>query len=244
MKGEETGPEQRLLALYHCDGAVMRLILLGPPGSGKGTQAQLLCQRNGLEHIGTGDIIRQAIRENTPAWVLAKPFVADGLLVPDDLVNQLIAERFGRPDRPEHFVMDGYPRTVAQGIAFDQVLGQLHLGLTAVLLLTVDDEEIVRRLEGRWSCPKPGCMRTYHTESDPPRVRGVCDKCGTTLVQREDDRVETVRARLVVYHQNTVELIPHYRAQCLLRTVEGQGTIEQVYSNLMKALNQQAGPPC
>jgi adenylate kinase len=222
----------------------MRLILLGPPGSGKGTQAQFLCQRNGLEHIGTGDIIRQAIRQNTPMGARAAPFVAQGLLVPDDLVNDLIAERFHRADRPEQFVMDGYPRTVAQGVAFDGVLGQLRLNLTAVLLLTVADEEIVRRLGGRWSCPKPGCMRTYHTESNPPRVPGVCDKCHTPLVQRDDDRVETVRARLVVYHQNTVELIPHYRAQCLVRPVEGQGTIEQVYANLMKALKQQAGPPC
>jgi len=222
----------------------MRLILLGPPGCGKGTQAQLLSQRTGVEHIGTGDIIRQAIGEQTPAGCRAKPFVQAGLLVPDDLVNELVAERFRREDRPSRFVMDGYPRTVAQAIAFDVVLRQLHLPLTSVLLLTVDDDEIVRRLAGRWSCPKRGCLRTYHTESNPPRRPEVCDRCGTTLIQREDDRVETVRARLVVYHKNTVELIPYYRAQCLLHEVPGQGPIEQVYANIMKALNQQAGPPC
>src|SRR5438132_417029 len=194
----------------------MRLILLGSPGSGKGTQAQLLSRNNRLEHIGTGDLLREAIRRDTPTGRRARPFVEAGQLVPDDLVNDLIAERFRRPDRPERFVMDGYPRTLAQARAFDAVLAQQGLGLDAVLLLKVSDEVIVRRLTGRWSCPKPGCMATYHTESNPPRVPGVCDDCGTLLVQRADDKVETVRARLVVYHRDTVELIPYYRARGFL----------------------------
>jgi adenylate kinase len=222
----------------------MRLILLGPPGCGKGTQAALLCQRNRLEHIGTGDILRQAIHQGTPSGLRAKPYVADGRLVPDDLVNDVIAERFNRDDRPDRFVMDGYPRTLAQAAAFDQVLRQQFLDLSAVVLLHVDDEEIVRRVAKRWSCPKPGCKATYHTESKPPKVPGVCDLCGTALVQREDDRPETVRARLVVYHKNTEELVPHYRAQGLLHEVPGHGTIESVYANIVKVLNRQAGPSC
>ncbi len=189
----------------------MRLILLGPPGCGKGTQAALLCRRNRLEHIGTGDILRQAIRSHTPSGERARPFVETGRLVPDDLVNDVIAERFGRDDRPERFVMDGYPRTLAQAASFDQVLRQQFLDLTAVVLLEVSDEEIVRRLSGRWSCPKLGCKATYHTESNPPRVPEICDNCGTPLVQRDDDKVDTVQRRLVVYHKNTEELIPHYR---------------------------------
>ena len=222
----------------------MRLILLGPPGCGKGTQAQLLCQRNGLEHIGTGDILREAIRKGTPAGLRAQPYVETGQLVPDDLVNDLIAERFHRSDRPARFVMDGYPRTRSQAEAFDKVLRRHKLALDAAVLIKVDDEEIVRRLAGRWSCPKGGCKATYHTESNPPKVAGVCDRCGTALVQRSDDKPETVRNRLVVYHKNTQELIPYYRAQGLLREADGTGAIEEVYANIMKALNPQAGKSC
>jgi len=222
----------------------MRLILLGPPGSGKGTQAKLLSRDHRLEHIGTGDLLREAARVGTPVGLRAKPFLDSGRLAPDELVNELVAERFRLADRPERFVMDGYPRTVSQAVAFDQVLRRHSLDLTGVVLLNVPDEEIVRRLSGRWSCPKAGCKATYHTESNPPKVPGVCDNDGTPLVQREDDKEETVRARLVVYHKNTEELIPHYRAQGLLREVSGVGGIEQVYANVLKALKPQAGTPC
>jgi adenylate kinase len=222
----------------------MRLILLGPPGCGKGTQAKLLSKHNNLEHIGTGDLLRAAIRQRTPAGERARPFVESGNLVPDDLVNDLIAERFRRADRPDRFVMDGYPRTIAQAAAFDQVLHQQGLDLTGVILLQVPDDEIVRRLSGRWSCPTPSCKATYHTEHNPPRRPGICDDCGTALVQRSDDREDTVKARLVVYHKDTVELIPHYRRQGLLHEVPGTGEIEQVYANIMKVLTPQAGRPC
>jgi adenylate kinase len=172
----------------------------------------------------------------TPAGVRAKPFVASGQLVPDDLVNDIISERFQGADRPNSFVLDGYPRTVAQAQSFDEMANRVQLGLTGVLLLKVSDAEIVKRLSGRWSCPKPGCMATYHTEKNPPRVSGICDRCGTTLVQREDDKEETVRARLVVYHQNTQKIIPYYRNQGLLREIQGEGEIEQVYQAIMAVL--------
>src|SRR5277367_4543651 len=138
-------------------GPGMRLILLGPPGCGKGTQAKLLSRHNRLEHIGTGDLLRDAKNRGTPLGLRAKPFIEAGKLVPDELVNDLVAERFRREDRPERFVMDGYPRTLAQAAAFDAVLRQQFLDLTAVVLLTVDDTEILHRLAGRWSCPTPGC---------------------------------------------------------------------------------------
>ena len=215
----------------------MRLIFLGPPGCGKGTQAALLRQRHNLEHIGTGDLLRAAIASKTPAGLRAQPYVVSGKLVPDDLVNDIIAERFERPDRPERFVLDGYPRTLAQAVYFDKVLASYSLGLDKVLLLDLPDEEIVRRLSGRWSCPKQGCLATYHTVSNPPKVPGVCDNCGTKLIQRADDKEETVRARLGVYHKDTVELIPYYRARGLLREVPARGPIEQVYADLQKALN-------
>jgi len=167
-----------------------------------------------------------------------------GQLVPDELVNDLVAERFRRSDRPAKFVMDGYPRTVSQALAFDAVLKEQRLALTAVVLLAVPDEEIVSRLKGRWNCPEPSCRATYHSERNPPKVAGICDRCGTALVQRPDDNEATVRRRLAVYHQNTAALIPHYRAQGLLVEVSGSGEIEQIYANILLALNKQAGRAC
>ena len=222
----------------------MRLILLGPPGSGKGTQAGLLASRNGLEHIATGDLLRAAIREGTPAGLRARPHVEAGKLVPDEVVNDMVAERFGGPDRPRQFVMDGYPRNVSQADTFDRMLKGHGLPLTAVLLLKVDDDEIVRRLRDRRVCPNLACKTPYHLVSNPPKVPGVCDVCGTPLVRREDDKEETVRRRLAEYHRNTEGLVPHYRARGLLREVAGEGDIEAIYQNLMKAIHPQAGPTC
>ena len=214
----------------------MRLILLGPPGSGKGTQSIMLCRRNHLEHIGTGDLLRAAMRDHSPVGELARSFVESGQLVPNQIVNDLVAERFARPDRPDRFVMDGYPRTLPQAAVFDDVLARHGLSLTGVLVLVVDDEEIVRRLSGRWSCPKLGCKATYHTVSNSPRIKGICDVCGTPLVQREDDKEQTVKARLLVYHRDTAELIPFYRKRNLLQEVDGRGGIEQVYNSLSQVL--------
>jgi adenylate kinase len=213
---------------------VMRLILIGPPGSGKGTQAKLLSSRLSLEHISTGDILREAVRQNTALGKVALPYIRSGQLVPDDLVNEIVADYFRRENRPERFTMDGYPRTMAQAASFDQVLRQQFLDLTAVLLFNVDDQEIVARLTGRRSCPQ--CKATYHVVFNPPRVTGICDVCGTALIQRVDDREDTVRERLKVYHSNTAELIPYYRAQGLLREVLGVGNIEQIYATIVASL--------
>lgn len=219
----------------------MRLILIGPPGSGKGTQAKLLSSRLGLAHIGTGDILREAARQNTPLGQVALPYMRSGQLVPDDLVNEIVAEHFRRDDRPERFVMDGYPRTLAQAASFDQVLRQQFLDLTAVLLFVVDDQEIIARMTGRRSCPQ--CKATYHLVFNPPRKAGICDLCGAKLIQRVDDREETVRERLSVYHANVADLIPYYREQGLLREVSGVGDIEQIYATILNIL-QQAGSSC
>jgi adenylate kinase len=192
----------------------------------------------GLEHIGTGDLLRAAIRDRTPVGERARAFVEAGRLVPDAVVNDLIAERFRRSDRPDRFVMDGYPRTVAQAQAFDALLAEQHLPLTVAVLLKVEDAEIIQRVSDRWSCPRGGCKATYHTKINPPKVPGICDDCGTELVQRDDDKAETVRARLVVYHGNTAELIPYYRSRGLLREVPGHGEIEQIYNNIVKVLER------
>jgi adenylate kinase len=214
----------------------MRLILIGPPGSGKGTQAKLLSERLHLAHIATGDILREAIRLGTPSGQKAEPFVNNGKLVPDDLVNELIADRFRREDRPERFVMDGYPRTLAQAASFDQVLRQQFLNLTAVILLRVNDDEILRRLGGRWICPKADCQATYHVTANPPRTPEICDRCGSKLIQREDDKEETIRRRLEIYRSNTLELIPHYQRQGLVREVTGEGEIDRIYNDIVAVL--------
>jgi adenylate kinase len=213
----------------------MRLILLGPPGSGKGTQAILLCERRRLVHVGTGDILREAARLGTPTGKLAEPYIKAGKLAPDGLVNDVVNERFRRPDRPQCFVMDGYPRTLAQAHAFDAVLRQQHLSLDAVIFVKVHDEALVQRLAGRWSCPQ--CKATYHLVNKPPRQPGVCDSCGHALIQRPDDKEDTVRERLRQYHQNTEDLIPYYGAEGLLRDVDGEGGIEEVYGRIERVLD-------
>ncbi len=214
----------------------MRLILVGPPGSGKGTQAKLLSSRLGLTHISTGDILREAARQNTPLGQVALPYMRSGQLVPDDLVNEIVAEYFRSEKRPERFVMDGYPRTLAQAASFDQVLRQQFLDLTAVLLFVVDDHEIIARMTGRRNCPQ--CKATYHLVYNPPRSPGVCDVCGTKLIQRIDDQEETVRERLSIYHASTADLIPYYRDQGLLREVPAVGDIEQIHTTIVKVLKQ------
>ncbi len=218
----------------------MRLILLGPPGSGKGTQAQLLCQRLRLTHISTGDILRDAVSRGTELGKQAQPYMTAGRLAPDALVNGIVAERFRRDDRPERFVLDGYPRTIAQAESLDSVLKEHGLGLTAVVSLVVLDEDIVQRISGRRSCPQ--CNATFHVTFRPPRQAGLCDNCGTALVQRDDDREETVRDRLKEYHDWTAGLVAYYRARGLLREVAGQGEVEAIYEQLVQGLNRATVP--
>jgi len=222
----------------------MRLILLGPPGSGKGTQAKLLATHYGLLHIATGDILRDAIRRNTPAGARARTFVESGQLAPDVLVNDLVRELFAQATPPTRFVMDGYPRTRAQAVTFNEILEQYNLPLARVVLLKVPDDEIVRRADGRRVCPNPECKAVYHLETNPPKVPGVCDLCHSELVKRKDDEPETVRARLKVYHRDTEELIPFYRNLGLLSDVSGTGSIEKVHLAIKGTLVPQAGQPC
>jgi adenylate kinase len=211
----------------------MRLILMGPPGSGKGTQAKLLSERHRLVHISTGDILREAVRGGTPAGKKAQPYMSSGKLAPDDVVNDVVAERFQADNRPDRFVLDGYPRTLPQAAALDSVLRQQFLDLTGVISLLVDDDMIVQRAKGRWICPKD--QTPYHEKSKPPRRPGICDLCDTPLIQREDDKESTVRQRLKVYHEQTADLIPHYRRQGLLHEVPGVGDIEEIHQRIVQA---------
>jgi adenylate kinase len=217
----------------------MRLIILGPPGSGKGTQAKLLCERLTMAHIATGDILREAVRVGTPRGLLAKPYMDQGKYVPDALVNDIIAERLGRPDRPESFVMDGYPRTLAQAQAFAGVLDQVGLQLDAVVLLRVSDGEIVNRVAGRRVCPKDGSL--YHVINHPPKVPEHCDLCGSMLEHRDDDQEGTIRERLRVFHATMPSIIEFYRQQNLLREVSGTGAIQDVNQSIRCALGTEVG---
>lgn len=214
----------------------MRLVLVGPPGSGKGTQAELLVRRLGLAYIGTGAILRDAIARKTPTGVLVEPLIRQGLLVPDTVVNEVVAELFRRQDRPESFVMDGYPRTYAQAVSFDALLTQQHLMLDAVVNLTISDDEVVRRISSRRCCANKDCGVCFNVAFRPPKATDVCDRCGGPLVLRDDDREETVRRRLAEFHKNTDQLIEHYRAKGLLREVPATDPVETIYANVVKQL--------
>lgn len=216
----------------------MRLIMIGPPGSGKGTQAKLLSQRMNLVHVSTGDILRDAVKHDTEEGRRAKPFLEAGQLVPDDLVNEIIATRFSGEGKPRHFIMDGYPRTLAQAFSFDKVLKTEELPLSAAVFLNVDDEEIVRRLGSRWTCPNPSCAATYNLNTMPPRLQGVCDLCKTPLLQRDDDKPETIRKRLQIFHKSHDDILLHYRAQGILVEVLGRGDVAAINANIIKALTQ------
>jgi adenylate kinase len=214
----------------------MRLVLVGPPGSGKGTQADLLVKRLGLAYIGTGDILRAAIKARTLVGREAEPLLKVGRLAPDAVVNDLVAELFRRPDRPEKFVLDGYPRTYAQAVAFDALLTLEYVKLDAVVSLVVDDEEVVRRIGSRRCCENPTCRTSFNLLARPPKVEGVCDRCGSKLATRDDDREETVRRRLVEFHANTDQLLAHYRGRGLLREVSALDPVETIYSNVLRAV--------
>jgi adenylate kinase len=216
----------------------MRLVLVGPPGSGKGTQAELLVKRLGLTYVGTGEILRDAIRRQTDLGRLVEQTIKQGLLVEDRVVNDVVAELFRGPNRPERFVMDGYPRTQAQAVAFDALLKQQFLRLDGVVNLAIDDEEVVRRISGRWCCSKPDCGVCFHLSAHPPKAAGVCDRCGSPLIQRVDDQEETVRRRLAEFHKTTDALLEHYERQGLVRDVSALDQPDAVYANVLKALKR------
>ena len=204
----------------------MNLILLGPPGAGKGTQAKLLSDRRGVPHISTGDIFRAAIKEGTPLGRKAEAFLASGGLVPDEIVIGIVTGRLDAPDCREGFLLDGFPRTVVQADALDRYLAGRERPLDAVIDLEVPAELLVRRLTGRRVCRE--CGTPYHEETKPPATEGRCDACGGEIYQRGDDQLETVSERLRVYAKQTEPLIDYYERRGLLRRVDASGTIAEV----------------
>ncbi|MGE3935548.1 MAG: adenylate kinase [Rhodospirillaceae bacterium] len=217
----------------------MNLILFGPPGAGKGTQAKRLEEGRGLVQLSTGDMLRAAVAAGTPLGNKAKAIMEAGQLVPDDVMIQLIADRIAEADCRNGFVLDGFPRTVAQAEALDSMLKAKGLRLDRVIEMKVDDAALVRRIAGRFSCAK--CGAVYHDDFRRPRAAGVCDVCGSTeFARRKDDNAETVKARLAAYHAQTAPLLPYYRDRGVLATVDGMAEIDEV-SRQVEALLGKAG---
>jgi adenylate kinase len=212
----------------------MRIVLMGPPGAGKGTQAKLMRERTGMAHISTGDLLRQAVAAQTELGLAAKGYMDRGELVPDSLVIGMIDHCLRGDGVASSFMLDGFPRTVAQAEALDGTLQGRHAPLEHVVSLAVPREELVRRLSGRRTCLQCGAM--FHLAFDPPRQAGVCDRCGGTLYQRDDDREETIRARLDVYDRSTAPLENFYRARGLLREIDGTGSAADVLDRVLVRL--------
>lgn len=213
----------------------MRLIFLGAPGVGKGTQADLIAAKFGRPKISTGDILREAVRNKTPMGLEAKACMDQGRLVPDSVVVGIVKDKLSEPACAKGFLLDGFPRTVPQAEELAAMLKARGLQLDRVINVSVPREDVVRRLTGRRSCPK--CQAVFHIEFAPPKRAGFCDRCGSELMQRSDDKRETVENRLAVYEEQTAPLIAYYRQRGLLSDVDGAGTVEQVQQRVVELLS-------
>lgn len=214
----------------------MRVILLGAPGAGKGTQAAFITERFGIPQISTGDMLRAAVKAGTPLGLEAKAHMDSGGLVPDSLIIGLVKDRIAQPDCANGFLFDGFPRTIPQAEALDAALAAQGRGIDAVLYIQVPEELLMARLTGRWSCTGAGCGAIYHELTNPPAVAGKCDKCGEALSQRADDRPETVTNRLATNRAWTEALAEFYGKQAKLHGIDGTGAPADVTSRLLAAL--------
>ena len=212
----------------------VRVVLLGPPGAGKGTQAKLLQERFEGCQISTGDILRKAVAEQTPLGKQASKYVSKGELVPDGLMVDLVAERLQEKDCERGFILDGFPRTIPQAQSLEEILRKMGVALDRVLAVQVPHGVVVERLAGRRACK--ACGTLYHLTFDPPRAEGVCSRCGGDLYQRDDDREETVTARLKVYDTQTAPLLSYYRERCMLSNIDGVGKADEIHNRIIQAL--------
>lgn len=212
----------------------MKIIMLGAPGAGKGTQAKKLAERYHIPHISTGDIFRANIKEGTELGSKAKGYMDQGLLVPDDLVIDLVVDRLAWEDAKEGYVLDGFPRSIPQAEALSRALKAKGEKIDAAVDIEIPDQDIIERMGGRRACLK--CGATYHIVNIPPKVEGKCDVCGSDLVLRDDDKPETVKKRLDVYHEQTQPLIEYYKKEGVLKEVDGTLTMEEVFLEIVKVL--------
>jgi adenylate kinase len=212
----------------------MRIILLGPPGCGKGTQAKMMVERYGIPQISTGDILRSAVKDGSPMGLEAKKYMDGGLLVPDEVVVGIVRERLQFEDCASGFILDGFPRTLPQADALTQVLKELQLPLDRVVSLTVDNKALIERLSGRRTCRE--CGKGYHIKFDPPQNPECCDACGGSLFQRDDDKEKTIKERLSVYEKQTAPLIAYYREAGILAGIDGMRGIQEVQKDISEIL--------
>ncbi|MFI2709933.1 adenylate kinase [Micromonospora sp. NPDC018662] len=217
----------------------MRLVLVGPPGAGKGTQAEFIAAHLSVPKISTGDIFRANVTQGTPLGVEAKRYMDAGKLVPDDVTINMVRDRLAEPDAGEGFLLDGFPRTTPQAAELDKLLADLGSALDLVLELVVDDDEVIRRLSGRRTCR--GCGKIWHVEFDATTRDGVCDRCGADLFQRDDDKPETIAARLREYAEKTAPLVDYYGAQGKLVGIDATGPVEDVTVRAIDALRSYGG---
>jgi adenylate kinase len=211
----------------------MNIILLGPPGAGKGTQAKKISEDYSLPHISTGDMLRENISNKTPLGLKAKSYMSRGELVPDELLITIIKDRLSRSDCSGGFLLDGYPRTIPQADALQTILTESSRKLDVILNIDVDDEELIKRLSGRRMC---ACGTSYHVMFNPPEKEGFCDTCKGKLYQREDDRADAIRNRLIVYKKQTLPLITYYTKKNILRRIDGSKDISSIFEDIKKVL--------
>ncbi|MFP4077644.1 MAG: adenylate kinase [Candidatus Izemoplasmataceae bacterium] len=214
----------------------MKILLMGPPGAGKGSQAQRLIDDYNLSHISTGEMFREAYKKGEPLGIEAMRYIKDGNLVSDDITNEIVRKRLLENDDEDNFLLDGYPRTVDQAKALDEILEAMNSRLTAAINIVVDKDVILERMVGRRVCKH--CGQTYHTKFKPPKVEGVCDECGGELYQREDDKPASVRNRLRIYESKTRPIIDYYKGRGLLVNINGMQSFEAVYRDIVKALGE------
>lgn len=212
----------------------MNILIMGPPGAGKGTQADVIVKEFGIPHISTGDAFRLAMKQGTPIGIKAKEYIDKGELVPDDVTIGIVEERLQQPDCKKGFLLDGFPRTLAQAEALDQILGRLNTKLDDVINLKVDSDNLLARITGRRVCKSRGT--SYHIVFNPPKVEGICDKDGGELYQRPDDNEDSVRTRLDEYSNKTAPLLTFYENQNLLRHIDGEQDIDVVSQNIVSLL--------
>jgi adenylate kinase len=215
-----------------------RVVLLGPPGAGKGTQAKLLQDKFGVCQISTGDILRKAVTEQTPLGKEASQYINRGALVPDSVIVDLVAARLKEKDCEKGFILDGFPRTIPQAKSLDAILKQRGIGLNSVLSVQVPQDVVIERLAGRRTCRSCGALS--HVTFSPPKKAGICDRCGGELYQRDDDREETIAHRLRVYDDQTAPLLDYYRGQGLLREIDGVGAVDEIRARVTAALGDLA----